>query len=207
MASWATIGFGIGMRSIERAYGESRKAFEGEIADWEARWQEHLTSGHTNAEGGLVDDEDGGDPFDYGEHVGEMIFDAEEGLRLIREAFAMTLYHFWEKTACRLLGVTWYAQDKIFTLADADPRLTVDKSGLNRLRLIVNCIKHDTGLDLYADDPALFDLGLIPEPTAKYGWSSALKLRDQDLNAAFAAVWASGPKSPPTCHAIEEVEL
>lgn len=207
MASWATIGFGIGMRSIERAYGESRKAFEGEIAAWEARWQAHLALVQAKAATGVVEDEDEGDPFDYGEHVGEMIFDAEEGLRLIREAFAMTLYHFWEKTACRLLRVTRYVQDKIFLLADGDPRLTVDKAGVNRLRLIANCIKHDTGDDLYAEEPALFDPSLIPEPTAKYGWYSALKLRDEDLKAAFAAVWASGPKSPPSSHAIEEVEL
>ncbi len=205
MASWATIGFGIGMRSIERAYGESRKAFEGEISTWEARWQEHLNSVQANAE--VVDDEHEGDPFDFGEHVGDMIVDAEESLRLIREAFAMTLYHFWEKTACQLLHVTRYVQDKIFTLADADPRLTVDKAAVNRLRLLVNCIKHDAGADLYAEDPALFDSSLIPELTANHGWYAALKLRDEDLKAAFVAVWASGPKSPPSSQVIEEVEL
>lgn len=203
MASWATIGFGIGMRSIERAYGESRKAFDDEIMLWEARWQEHQSTSLSSVE----QDDDDGDPFDFGEHVGEMIFDAEEGLRLIREAFAITLYHFWEKTACQLLGVTRYVQDKIFDLADADPRLTVDKGSLNRLRLIVNCIKHDNGGELFAELPAVFDARFIPDPTTKYGWYSALRLRDEDLANALAAVWASGPKSPPSSHAIEEVEL
>jgi hypothetical protein len=187
-----TIGFQIGFRSIERAYRESRRAFENEIADWNARWAEY----EADVRAGRIDKAEAeASGFDYGEYVGENILEAEQGLRLIREAFALVLYHFWEREACSLLNVKRYEQTAVFEAARSDPQFQLDELGLDRLRLIVNCIKHDNGFALHAQAAELFDPQYVPANRESSGWHTALTLRDTDLDTAFAAVKASGPRS------------
>lgn len=68
MASLATIGYQIGFRGIERAYRESRRTFENEIADWNARYAEY----EADRAGDGPEREDDWIP-DYGDYVGDQI--------------------------------------------------------------------------------------------------------------------------------------
>lgn len=117
----------------------------------------------------------------------------------------MTLYHFWEKQMAEILGVTSHYFHDLKAGAAADHRFQIDEPGLNRLRLIANCVKHAGGRDLYALDPALFEPTLIPRRASKTGWHDALRLRDQDVEAAIVSVRASGPRSAPSTEMVEEV--
>ncbi|MCA2380034.1 hypothetical protein ATU3C_25165 [Agrobacterium genomosp. 3 str. RTP8] len=78
-----------------------------------------------------------------------------------------------------------------FAKARKSADFEVDEAGIDRLRMIVNCIKHAGRKNLYDAAPDLFDQDLI----------------NADVDAAFAAVRSSGPKSPGANEAIQELEL
>lgn len=200
MASLATISYQIGFRGIERAYRESRRTFENEIADWTARYVEYeVDRAATGAE-----HEDVWNP-DYGAYVGDQIFEAERSLGLVREAFAIILYHFWEKEARSLLGIEDLRPTTVREAVLRDGRFTLDGPGLARLRAIVNCVKHGGGEELHALDPGMFDPDWIPKEPKAAGWHYALRLKDSDLDAAFVAVRSSGPRTRPA--AVEGADI
>ncbi len=89
LASWATIGFDIGHRSIVRAFDESRKTFEREAASITLEMEAHLARA---TDGAQDEDEDRA----YEEHIAENAWEAEQSLKVIREAFVVAIYHFWE---------------------------------------------------------------------------------------------------------------
>jgi hypothetical protein len=43
------------------------------------------------------EDEDGKVIYDHGDHMGEMLFEIEDVLSVLREAFTISLHHFWER--------------------------------------------------------------------------------------------------------------
>lgn len=196
--------FRIGLETIERAYREGRKAFDEEIAQWNANYEEHQAAA---AAGPPEDEDDQTYSFDYGDHVGTMIYEAEECIRLLRDAFVLTLYHFWEKQALELLNRSTYNYKTIYAAAKAHPELGLDDpTHIDRLRMMSNCIKHDKGHPLYEKYPEMFDPQLVPEKPNHRGWHQALRVSDADLEAAFAAVRAAGPKPKPKKAVVEDVE-
>jgi hypothetical protein len=204
MQSWGNIFYELGLRSIESAYRESRKSFDAELADWDGRWKEHLAAVAAGTEVTVHEDESGVFS-DYGDYVGDMIYVAEGGLGLVREAFALVCYHYWEKQARALLTIKDYEQKKAFAAALKDSRFSVDEAGINELRLIANCIKHDVGRELFQLRPNLFEPSLMPNGNEKLGWHDALKLTDADIERALAAARSSGPKAKSPAAPVEDV--
>lgn len=192
MVALATMGYQIGFRGIERAYRESRRTFEHEITGWRARYAEY------EADRAAAPEPEHGWNLDYGEYVGDQIYEAEQSLGLVREAFAIILYHFWEKEIRAHLRIKSLSPKTVADAAAKDGRFSLDFMGLERLRAIVNCIKHGGGRDLYDLDNAMFDPDWIPKEGNGPEWHYALRLKDSDLEAALAAVRSSGPRSPTT---------
>lgn len=194
MQTWALVSYRMGVDAIERSYSASKRAFEGDLKDVNDRWKAHID--HTKRRTAEETEEEKYNDEGYGEHLAEIAAESEEQLSLAREAFCLILYHYWEKKAIRFFkGIKPYNQDRIFAAADADPDFEIDKIGLNRLRLITNCIKHDNGKKLFQDAPELFDRSYIHDTDSASGWGNALSLRDCDIEQAFKAVRSSSPRS------------
>jgi hypothetical protein len=176
------------------------------LVELHAQWQEHQTAVKAGTAVTIEEDEENEAYLDLGEHIGEMVNEAEDGLRLVREAFALSLYHYWEKKACELLNIKDYRQGAVFAAAKQDPRFEIDEPGIDRLRLIANCIKHDKGKPLYEAEPSMFAASWIFDPEGPHGWHDPLRLRDEDVEKGFSAVRSSGPKAKPFMGKVEEVE-
>lgn len=144
------------------------------------------------------EDEEGNIIYDYGEHLGEQMFDAEQVLVLIRNAFVITLHHFVEQRIGSRLPKKEYKQDKAVALLK-DSGWSPREDSLNQLRLAANCAKHSEGASastLYALRPDMFDKDMVD------GWKAppaydTLKLTDAHVMEFFAAVKASVPKGAP----------
>ncbi|TCU17897.1 hypothetical protein [Rhizobium sullae] len=137
---------------------------------------------------------DSEDDYAYAEHIGEAVVEAEKGIQAVREAFMLVLYHFWEHQACINLDIKVYKQDDVFEAADRKgPQFRVEKPGINRLRLIANCVKLGSA-PLYTATPELFDEELIRVSLEFPDCRVALRLRDADVDFAFDAVRNSGPR-------------
>lgn len=188
VTSWTTIGFQLGLRTIEQAYRSSKDAFERDLAKTEAEWRRMAS---------VPADEETDDVEYYRDHLTDDAFDAEQGSRLMREAFALAAYHYWEKEMCLHLSITGKdakSHANIIEVVVKDGRIEPDRAGLDRLRLIANTIKHGLGQPLYDKAPALFaDEARHLEKDDRHGWHALLRLRDADVQAGFAAVRASGP--------------
>ncbi|WP_419316817.1 hypothetical protein ACN2C7_10180 [Caulobacter sp. ErkDOM-E] len=193
MPSFQSLMYQIGLNSIERAKKDAIGGFKAELARLEEEWREHKRKVAAGLIPDVEGDEETGYVFDFGEHIGEMQFEAEQCLKLVREAFLLTVYHYWEKEACGLLGISHYKQSEVFEAARVDKRFDVDEAGLNKARQIANCIKHDVGKALFKAHPELFDME-HKDPEDKSNWQRALALTDEYLDGAIKVVRSSGPR-------------
>lgn len=191
--------FHFGVREIERAYKASRAASDKEVASINEAAATHEAKVKAGDAVWAEEDEDGQVVYDYGEHLGEQIYDAEQVLALIRNAFVISLHHLVEQRIGGQLAKKKYDQAKAFTWLKAFG-WTPKEDGLNQLRLAANCAKHSEGSSadqLYALRPDMFDDDLVE------GWGAApsydsLKLTDAHVDEFFEAVKASVPKMPPS---------
>ncbi|WP_156135338.1 hypothetical protein [Novosphingobium malaysiense] len=190
--------FHFGIREIERAYKASRDASDKEVSginEAAARHQAKVDAGEATWS---EEDEDGNLVYDYGERLGEQMYDVEQVLALIRNAFVITLHHFVEQRVGAQLPKKKYDQTKGFSWLKGFG-WTPMEGGLNQLRLAANCAKHSEGASasqLYALRPDMFDEDMVK------GWGAApaydtLKLTDAHVDEFFAAVQASVPKMGP----------
>ncbi|MEH2510168.1 hypothetical protein V1291_001522 [Nitrobacteraceae bacterium AZCC 1564] len=80
-----------------------------------------------------------------GDQLEEQRQDAEEALMLLRKAFVVATYHFWERGAQRFAP---HKQKKpnhhALVAALRGASIVVDEQGLEELRLLVNCLKHNS---------------------------------------------------------------
>jgi hypothetical protein len=191
--------FHYGVREIERAYRASRDASDKEVAAINQDAAAHDAKVQAGTASWTQEDEDGQVVYDYGEHLGEQMHDAEQVLTLIRNAFVITLHHFIEQRVGAQLPKKIYDQAKAFAWLKGFGWSPLEAE-LNQLRLAANCAKHSGGssaTQLYALRPDMFDAEMIK------GWGSppsyeTLKLSDAHVEAFFAAVTASVPKMPPS---------
>lgn len=195
--NWTTLGFSLGIDSIERAYETAKKAFEDQSAFWGDQVDQHR-----RAIGADFDEGDcPGDAQGYDDYLINLACEAENGLALLREAFALMLYHFWEKKACELFGAENYVQKTIFDKAKyartGDRKtydIDIDEAGIERLRFIAKTIKHNDGQELFKMDPSLFkDVGLIEDRKSWRGWHTCLQLKHEDILRGISAIRTSRP--------------
>lgn len=195
--------FGFGLDSIARAFRSALKAFEEERLKVESDWEAHLKAVDAGEAETITEDQITGAYFDYGEHVGELLHEVEGSKRHIREAFVTLLYHHWEKKASELLKLSKYEQSKAFNAAKA-ASWTTDEEMIGKLRMLANCIKHDStqAEQLNAIDPSYFD-----QAETSYGWYDALRITDAHVEAFIAAVRSSGPPMKKWLGVTQEVSL
>lgn len=132
----------------------------------------------------------------YAEHLIDLNFQAEESLRLLREAFAIILHHYWEKEV-----VKWWGGDR-YSYKDAYKWLKrnsfpIDEPGLEKLREAANTIKHNSDR-LHGIHADMFDAGEITRGGADPDWHGALRLEDNHMDEFFTTLRASGPTATST---------
>ncbi|WP_242098834.1 hypothetical protein, partial [Sphingomonas sp. CROZ-RG-20F-R02-07] len=181
--------YGIGLDSIARAFRSTIKSFEAERSLIESDWAAHEKAVEAGEAETVVEEETTGAYFDYGEHIGELLYEVEESKRLVREAFVTVLYHHWEKKVAELLSLKRYDQKKAFVAAKLVGWKT-DEGMIDKLRMVANCIKHDStqSQTLNSLDKSYFDQAEIA-----HGWYDALRITDAHLEAFIEAVKSSGP--------------
>jgi hypothetical protein len=182
--------FDNGLSAIKQAYSESRSSMERDKESAKQDWQKHLKRIAAGDDQTLYEDDATGQTFDFGEYIGEQISNADETLRIVREAFLLSLYHYWEKQVRGWMKVKDYKQDKALPWLTAEG-LTPDKNNLDVLRMAANCIKHNNQV-LYKRYPKFFDASRIVGPTPDL--HDALRIDDEHLDVFFHAVRASGPQ-------------
>lgn len=185
--------FDSGLMEIERAYRASRVAFDDEMKDAAERYAK------LEAEGKVDDyneDEATGQRYYFAEHLIDLNHQAEESLRLLREAFAIILHHYWEKEVVKWQQSKRYDYNKAYSWLTRNA-FPIDKPGLERLRETANTIKHNVKR-LYDLDPTMFDAGEIARAGGDPDYHDALRLEDNHIEAFFATLRASGPTAAST---------
>lgn len=140
------------------------------------------------------DDEGNISSLDWGELIGEIENDAHSSKALVRTAFVIALFHFWERETNRwrqVNGKTYDHQATMLWLAGKG--LTPDDVTLHELELVAHCAKHGPGRScnqLAALRPDLFDLTQFAQAVPS---DSNLQITDHLATRFFDAVANSGP--------------
>lgn len=180
---------------LQNAYKAARAAPDADREDIERRWKKLESDVAAGRSSFIEEDEDGQVIYDHGDAIGEDIAGVEETLRIVREAFTISLHHLWERELNKRLKTKHYDEPKVFTYLKADG-LHPDEAKLTALRLACNVAKHSAGNsadDLYLIRPDLFDIAEMRkhgEPPSQ----EHLRISDHTLTEFFAAVRASGPQ-------------
>ncbi|PTQ12104.1 hypothetical protein CLG96_05935 [Sphingomonas oleivorans] len=191
---WAWL-FHFRLGELERAYRAARSTSDAERESLEQEWKK-LEEAVARGEAAFVEeDEEGNVLFDHGDHAGDQISNVEGVLEILREAFTISLHHFWERELNRRLKCNHYSETDAIAHLKAEG-LTPDEDGLKALRLTTNVAKHSAGKsadELWVFRPDLFDAKAMAEPGAVPSHEH-LKITDEVLNSFFKAVRASGPE-------------
>lgn len=188
--------FRFSLEELSNAYRTSMMVFEQRAASAEevVRQQWGLSPDEPAPE---VDyDEDGAPAFDFGEAVGEIEAEARSSQALVRTAFVVALFHFWERQANAWQAIPGEKYNHAATMAwlhrsGIQPR-TED---LLTLQHVANCAKHGPGKScdaLAARCLDLFDLnrhGIVETPS-----DHNLLVTAKLVDAFFEAVSGSGPQ-------------
>jgi len=185
--------FDSGMREIERAYRTSRVAFDQEMVDAADRYAKLQANGTVND---YVEDEATGERYYPAEHIIDLNFQAEESLRLLRNAFAIILHHYWEKEVVKWMDVKRYEYDKAYAWLKRN-HFPINEDGLERLRETANTIKHNSAR-LYALDPNMFDSGDIERGGTSPDYHDALRIEDEHIDEFLETLRASAPTKQST---------
>lgn len=150
-------------------------------------------------------DEETGAGRHYGEEFGERRHEAEEALLLVRKAFVIVIYHLWERGAQRWIpAVRKKPNHSHLVAALTEASIVIDKAGLEELRLLINCLKHNSedARKLYALRRDLFAADFDPDdihpatgkPLVNIDWAEKVVLTDDNVEDYLRAVQDSGPK-------------
>ncbi len=185
--------FESGLREIERAYKASRTEFDSDVKHAAERYAKLEAEGKVDE---YSEDEATGQRYYYADHLIDLNHQAEESLRLLREAFALVLHHYWEKEVIKWQQSKRYAYDKAYPWLTRNA-FPIDEPGLEKLRETANTIKHNVGR-LHAIDPTMFDAGDLARDGSDPDWHGALRLEDDHMDGFFATLRASGPTAAST---------
>lgn len=184
---------------LEDAYGAACHSLDKELRKLQKDHKNWQHSGPPNAS-----DLDEVESYNHeGEWIGESFVETEQALQLVRQGFAVVLFHSWERHALDWARKwTGWKNDSGYNHHFVTNRLqrdgfTIDAK-LHKLNNVVNCIKHD-GAELWKEDQSLF------EPLVKYlldndmrpDFGRHLRLSEVAMHDLFKAVSASGPSQKP----------
>lgn len=179
---------------VHRAYRAAREASDVELKELEKKWKELESRVDAGTAQLVEEDEDGNVVIDWGEQAGEAFSEIEGVQRIYREAFLISLYHFWERELLKMMKKTHYTDQDTFAFLK-NRGLSPDELNLTALRLAANVAKHSGGKsadDLYKVRPDLFDTAEMAKWNDKPGHEYLL-ITDQVLETFFEAVRKSGP--------------
>lgn len=122
---------------------------------------------------------------------------AEDAAAALRKAFAISLYHHWERSALIWTGRTNENHDKLCLLVTAQG-IPIDPK-LGAVRDLVNLLKHSNekwGTALQSSWSSMFRssfrLGQV-----RTDWYDAVQITDQHMMEIFEIITASGPTARP----------
>lgn len=185
--------FHFGLEEVGVAYRASRDGLRREKRSAEATMRERC---------GLASD----DPIEEGEagecglnfaegfweQVGDLEREAEIAETVIRGAFIIALFHFWERQTNRWLQRKRYEATPTIAFLQAHGR-TPDAAQLELLHHLANCLKHGPGTScdlLQAMAPQLFD----PAPTpASPASDEDLRIDDALVEGFLKTIQNAGP--------------
>lgn len=191
---WAVL-FGYGLEELRRAYEASREASDRARVRLEQQWEEleqEVAAGRANF---IEEDDEGRVAYDRGEHAGEMMAEISGVLRILREAFTISLYHFWEREVASRMKAAAYSDAKAFAFLKS-LGTKPNEAALTTLRLAANVAKHgkgDSAKKLHALRPDLFDTKAMARSNDSAGYEY-LRITDAILEEFFDAVRDSGPQ-------------
>ena len=150
------------------------------------------------------------DPEGYSSHLAGIHDEAEDALRLIREAFAITLFHFWERQAKGWAGAGSHYDHAKITGKLKERGYAPDEGQLELLQLVANVAKHSAGSSarkLYRVRKELFrDPRRSGTPYIGHGDGEEppyepvyddLLVSEPLIESFFEAVRRSGPRKTP----------
>jgi hypothetical protein len=182
------------LRTLRLSYDSAREALENEVeraaesafAYQQAQEQGAEFVGEKDEEGYTVWDQQ--DVLNYQHEM------AQDALRSLRRAYAISLYHQWERGARAWTEAKKDAKhDELVAAVEAlgirvDPRLHI-------LRMAANVLKHDS--DYWGQKLIEADSALIGGVTLKIAnvtdWYEAVVISEERVTGFFDAVQASGP--------------
>lgn len=193
--NWLGYMYQDGVNSIRLSYDTAAQALElqterayDEINDYNRKV---AAGGHSDIE----HDDDGHVLWDEADVLMYRSLAAEEALNTLRKAFAIVLYHHWERSVREWVQSKHGKHDTLVASAAAIGQLTDPL--VNDLRTLVNTLKHNNdvwGKPLHAARPDLFK----PEfkiTKADPDWYDEIVVTGKALLDFFSAVSASGPTS------------
>jgi hypothetical protein len=139
----------------------------------------------------VTHDDDGFPLFDFWEEVGEINDEADSTTNIIRIAFLIALFHFWEKHSNRWVRRSSYDHAAVMVwLKGQGGRPNEDL--IKELELAANCAKHGPGWS--CDELCRRRPDLFGQTTFRLG-AHNLKIDEATLDSFFEAVRSSGPKA------------
>ncbi|MCW1994802.1 hypothetical protein [Bradyrhizobium diazoefficiens] len=180
---------------LKNAYEAARVETDRDLKRQDADWEELERKVAAGEASFIEEDDDGQVIYDHGDAAHERAHETEMVLRLIREAFTISLHHLLEREINKRMKVRRYDESKAYIFLKG-LGLQPDEPLLTALRLTANVAKHSEGSSaqqLYNHRPDLFDTTEMQKFSHPPGYEY-LKITDQTLSDFFDAVRRSGPQ-------------
>jgi hypothetical protein len=180
---------------LQNAYDAARVETDRNFKREEADWQELERKVAVGEASFVEENEDGQVIYDRGGVAHERMYEIEVVLRLIREAFTISLHHLLERQINKRMKVNHYDEKKAFAFLRGSG-LQPDEPLLTALRLTANVAKHSEGnsaQQLHKLRSDMFDTAEMAKWSHPPGYEY-LRITDQALNEFFEAVKRSGPQ-------------
>ena len=178
--------YNVTLNAIVRSYEISRATLDENL--------QHLDGTPIFANGNVEDSLDES----YDDWAIDKLYEADTSISVIREAFTLVLFHYWEKSAQIWLGDKNYKFSKNHKRLTKDGRYIVDYDNLELMRLVANTIKHHNKA-LHNNHPEMFDaiIGHYIKENSLPPYGSLIRLTDGDMDNFISALKMSGPNAEP----------
>ena len=193
-AAWGML-FQEEVGQLWRAYQASRAGLDRECEELNARHRRILAGAEANGGDTFEYDEDGNAIYDHAEETVDNIIDLSEVIKLVEEAFIISLDHFWERHFNKRLNVKTYSAPAVFEYL-RNRGCTPNEAALSQLRYASNVARHTAGRsanDLFACRPDLFDAASVEESGFVPDYDS-LRVSHDFVVDSFNGVRNSGPQ-------------
>lgn len=189
-----------GLNTIEQGFAAAVSGITQEINRKKAAFYDyarHIESGGAPTE---ERDEEGVLIWSQDQLLQGTIFVAEEALMSLRKAYAVGIYHHWERSALQWTNRKNGKHDDLARLVLAmgypiNPHLHV-------VRDLTNLLKHANdrwGLKLYGSWPDVFPVDFRPPASGGWAvnWYDRVSLSAEHIKSIIKTVRGSGPNNPP----------